>query len=600
MFHHEVEESGEKPDDASEAATVPPSSPSIAASPYWGQSTAPAKPEGFSPAVGFCFAINYILGTGFLTVPWAFSQGGLVLSTVVIIAVGFFSDMAKNYLLETMARAEAMLDNRMHWIKRQPGDEEKMRLIYSPVIMRTESSDLLQSTPKPHNYDSTGNLSAHGGKLAPAYSLPGTPGASLPGTPLPSQPGTPSKQQHGRHLIHRPPPKYLVKHRKFEVNSLCRVFLGKPGLRLYTAFICLYIYCTLWAYTSVFASAIANAVPILGDDNYDTNYLIFALIFAAMVVPMSCMELDEQVVVQVIMTGARFLMLALMVGTSSLCADDVHNHSKKTFEEAPMFHLAGIHKMLPIMVFAHIYHHSIPGLANPVNNKKSLSGMFRATTTFSTIAYAFIGIVLASTFGKHIEQSSNLNWNNFTGGTAVLNKEGEIVSVAWWAKAISIYVLCFPALDVVSAFPLNAITLGNNMMGSYYGKRIHEVEHNRWIRIRFRLLAGIPPIIFGILERQLGTITDYAGTTGFMIGFSFPALLYLRSRMKAKKKHFNATTFYSSYASSSVAAWALFYFGAVMVVYVVCCLVTRMGDEDDDERRRGRSLMFVGPDWLLQ
>ena len=141
-----------------------------------------------------------------------------------------------------------------------------------------------------------------------------------------------------------------------------------------------------------------------------------------------------------------------------------------------MFRPSGIDKMLPIMVFAHIYHHSIPGLSHPVADKKKLSGIFRATTVFSTIAYAFIGLVLGSAFGENVEQSSNLNWKGFTGGTAVLNNDGQIISVAWWAKAISLYVLCFPALDVISAFPLNAITLGNNMMGSFYGKRIHEVE----------------------------------------------------------------------------------------------------------------------------
>jgi amino acid permease len=481
MFHYEAVKSSDKLDDCSVAATEVPASPSIAASPYWGQSTAPSKPEGFSPFVGFCFTINYILGTGFLTVPWAFCQGGLVLSTVVIILVGFFSDMSKNFLLETMARAEAMLDNRMHWIKRQPGDEEKGRLIYSPVLTKGESSDLLESAAMmSYDYDSTRNNSTHGvagatGKFG-GFSLPGTPGVSQPGTPGASQPGTPLGQHAGRRLIHRPTPKYLVKHRKFEVNSLCRVFVGKTGLRIYTAFICLYIYCTLWAYTSVFASAMAKAFPFFNGGDFDSNYFIFALVFAAMVVPMSCMELDEQVVVQVLMTGARFLMLGLMVGTSSLCAQDIHSTTGNNFQEAPMIRLAGAHKMLPIMVFAHIYHHSVPGLAHPVADKKKLSGIFRATIIFSTIAYAFIGIILASTFGASIEQSSNLNWKSFTGGTAVVNESGEIVSIAWWAKAISIYVLCFPALDVISAFPLNAITLGNNMMGSFYGRKIHEVE----------------------------------------------------------------------------------------------------------------------------
>ena len=482
MFHYEAVKADEKAsDNASTAATdITPPSPSVAASPYWGESTAASQPEGFSPFVGFCFTINYILGTGFLTVPWAFTQGGLALSTVVIISVGVFSDMAKNFLLETMARAEAMLDNQMHWIKRNAGDEEKGMVVFSPMVMKGETSDLLQSATM--TYDSTavaGNLT-HGlggssGKLM-NMSLPGTPGASLPGTPGVSQPGTPSndKAHRGRRLIHKAPPKYIVKHRKFEVNSLCRVFVGKAGLRLYTGFICLYIYCTLWAYTCVFASALAKAAPFFAGGNTDTNYVIYSGIFAAMVVPMSCMELDEQVTVQVMMTGARFLMLALMVSTSSLCAHDMTQ--TEAFQEAPMFRPAGIDKMLPIMVFAHIYHHSIPGLAHPVADKKKLSGIYRATTVFSTIAYTFIGLILGSAFGKNIEQSSNLNWKHFTAGTAVFDGDGNIISVAWWAKAISLYVLCFPAIDVISAFPLNAITLGNNMMGSFYGKRIHEVE----------------------------------------------------------------------------------------------------------------------------
>jgi len=482
MFHYQSVKSTDKDGgDDSTAANSVPASPSVAASPYWGESTAAAQPEGFSPFVGFCFTINYILGTGFLTVPWAFTQGGLALSTVAIILSGLCSDMAKNFLLETMARAEAMLDNKMHWIKRNPGEEEKGQLVYSPMITG-ESSDLLQSNNNTA-YNSTagiGSSLSHGlsgstGQLRNmATSLKASLGLGQADDHGELQSGAPNPQHAGRKLIHRPPPKYLVKHRKFEVNSLCRVFIGKAGLQIYTSFICLYLYCSLWAYTSVFSSAIAKAAPVFAGGNFDINYLVYAIMFAILVVPMSCMELHEQVVAQVILTGARFLMLGLMVTTSSLCSKDMRE--SETFVEAPMFHPAGLDKMLPVMVFAHIYHHSIPGLAHPVADKKQLSGIYRATTIFSTIAYAFIGLVLGSAFGEGIDQSSNLNCIHFTGGTAVRDQTGSIISVAWWAKAISLYVLCFPAMDVVSAFPLNAITLGNNMMGSFYGKKIHEVE----------------------------------------------------------------------------------------------------------------------------
>jgi hypothetical protein len=89
------------------------------------------------------------------------------------------------------------------------------------------------------------------------------------------------------------------------------------------------------------------------------------------------------------------------------------------------------------------------------------------------------------------------------------------------------------------------------------------------VRIQFRLLASVPPIILGILERQLGRITDYAGTTGFVIGFSFPALLWLRSRSLAESKQAPTTTFYSSYASHQSVAWFVLLFGIFMAIYVV-------------------------------
>ena len=115
--------------------------------------------------------------------------------------------------------------------------------------------------------------------------------------------------------------------------------------------------------------------------------------------------------------------------------------------------------------------------SDQVADKTKLGGIFQSTIVFSTVAYTFIGLVLASTFGNTVEQSSNLNWKGFTGGTGhVDDVTGKVVGVAWWAKCISLYVLLFPALDVLSAFPLNAMTLGNNMVGALYGRKIHEVE----------------------------------------------------------------------------------------------------------------------------
>ena len=55
-----------------------------------------------------CFTVNYIMGTGFLTLPWAFNSAGIGLSLATLGCVCFLSNISKDYVLETMARADAL------------------------------------------------------------------------------------------------------------------------------------------------------------------------------------------------------------------------------------------------------------------------------------------------------------------------------------------------------------------------------------------------------------------------------------------------------------------------------------------------------------
>jgi hypothetical protein len=449
-----------------------------------------AAATGFSPFVGFCFTINYILGTGFLTIPWALAQGGWLLSTLVVIVVGLLSDASKNYLLEAMARAEHLLDAKLHWIdvtkakaKKSSSSRtgERARLVYSPIMVMTNgastsqqdlvaavggtgekvylhqhiSYDALESaTTAKHvvasddaallesatsSKQNMGRTLATGGSRTSlvhqvhqsynALESAATNGTSNHGpttevtTPNGMRRAMLVKRRSSAAAAHNSSSQqWLVRHeRKFEVNTLCRVFLGKTGLRLYTTFICLYIYCTLWAYTSVFSSAMAQTIPLRKptwghdttttttshQDNADFSYLVFALIFAALVVPLSCMELHEQVTMQVGLTMARFIMLALMLCTAESTAHHMRTAAATSSPEeeeniggrivpVPPIRIQGIssmvrrlrrkpafgnvrlnfshfllvvHIQVPIMVFAHIFHHSIPGLAHPIADK---------------------------------------------------------------------------------------------------------------------------------------------------------------------------------------------------------------------------------------
>eukprot|EP01031_Cornospumella_fuschlensis_P046428 gene46428-56858_t len=55
--------------------------------------------------VTVAFTLNYSLGSGFLTLPWAFSLTGTLLGVVVLVVFGAYSMLATFYLLETIDRA---------------------------------------------------------------------------------------------------------------------------------------------------------------------------------------------------------------------------------------------------------------------------------------------------------------------------------------------------------------------------------------------------------------------------------------------------------------------------------------------------------------
>ena len=44
-------------------------------------------------------------------------------------------------------------------------------------------------------------------------------------------------------------------------------------------------------------------------------------------------------------------------------------------------------------------------------------------------------------------------------------------------------------------------------------------------KVAFRLLAAVPPLIGACLFRDLKTVLDYAGCTGIILAFFFPAML---------------------------------------------------------------------------
>merc|ERR1711977_60366 len=91
-------------------------------------------------------------------------------------------------------------------------------------------------------------------------------------------------------------------------------------------------------------------------------------------------------------------------------------------------------------------------------------------------------------------------------------------------KMIRYALVIFPGLDVLSAFPLNAITLGQNLMSLRY--KSGEVQHQSKATVMmFRLAAACPPIVGAIFVSDLGSVNQWVGVFGFTLIFLWPGLL---------------------------------------------------------------------------
>lgn len=204
-----------------------------------------------------CFSINFIMGSGFLGIPAGFLETGLTLGVLVLLLVTWMQWAAACMLVQVITRAHALL-------------------------LAKQADATLTPT------------------LTPFAKLGG--GGDVRGD-------------------RRPPPALLVpSHTSYELIMLCRLHLGKWAERGVSFCATLYMFGSLWSYTSVFASSLAAMVPMpwlqAGEpcDIYQTDvygggcitlYYFWIMAFCTLMVALLALDIREQVVFQCVMTVAR-------------------------------------------------------------------------------------------------------------------------------------------------------------------------------------------------------------------------------------------------------------------------------------------------------
>ena len=325
--------------------------------------------EGFSVPVSIAFCVNYVVGAGSLTLPWY----------VIIIVYTHYNRKVKSHgfnfnFTRAFQQSGGALGVLMMIVMAYFSISAILFIVEAMVRASLLADNVKGNEFEPLNKDDT--FSVHKNNNA------------------------------------------IVSKRKFEITELCEIFLGNKGKLAYAVIICVYMYGTLWVFATVFAHALSSHFP-LGSPEF--SYLVFLVLYGMIVVPVSCLELTEQVFIQVTLSICRIMMILTMLFTITI-AFSKDNQPFLEFSNVNIQHSSllradytKLYILLPIAAYANVFHHSIPALSHPVHDKSKLTSIFIYTTIFCLCAYSLIGCMISSYFGVYIKTSSNLNWVSYSG-----------------------------------------------------------------------------------------------------------------------------------------------------------------------------------------
>ena len=445
------------------------------------------KPQ-FNIVIGYFYNLNFILGTGFLGIPFTFYNAGVVPSLLTLTLLSVTGCITALWMLEILGRTRVL---------------HKLR-------GGTARETLINEDSERNLFDTTDNI-------------------------------------------------YSISHkRKFEMTELCEIMFGLPGKIIFVIIMTIYSCLTLWSFAAVVGTSWSTNIPLNNSVVMECNetdfmrklfpldvrcfnlYKISVSVFGAFVMLLSLLELNEQKYIQALFSILRFIALISIIIFSIFLI--IHNsidpknalpptlrNSNSTITNAlSRFDVKWWLVTIPVLVYAQNLHQGIPSLTHPVSNKRQLKPMLITTFITTWCFYTIIGLVVSFAFRNLVNENATLNWNYFT------EAPNNIM-----VRIISYFIILFPSLDIISAYPLVVTTLANNVYIVLMCRDTSETIFSwkdRIGKLSFRFFFAFIPLIGGLFVSNLVTVLNFAGLFAFAMLFFVPITCQFQSKRLCKKE----------------------------------------------------------------
>lgn len=511
----------------------------------------------YSKNVMYAITINYLLGAGYLGVPYAFEKAGIVLGTIITISTTIILYITALWVAEASHRGMQLIEE----------SERTVNFSGQRVVTTLSASKSSKKNRRASNNTSSSiaNSSSGGGGEA-----------DVPQSPQLLQNIKPFEYSsmneilpESYSLMKSPEGSLLTRKNSFEIQEssgmepeivdLTLAFLGPSGKTLYLVNLIFLSFVGLLAYAQIFIQTITIQLYVPS--------ILSSLLFGCIVVPLSCLDLHEQIDIQVCMFVMRCIVIIIMImgivaaifvdpydndNIDIIVVDSASNSGIKfpypyLSQDISCADYAGFGVMFSTAIFAQLFQQSIPGLIRPLSleDKTEVPQIFSRALTTTASVYIVLGVVSVCYFDTYIKPIISLNFVGMTWGLGHDPSKFVFYSNPRILLGILSYIIVlFPALDILLLFPLAASTLGNTLQVSFpeshkfveklslLGDITSNVSLGRKTSLFLRVCASVFPVFLSIFVVNISLILQLAGICGIIIALIIPALLQRYSRAK--------------------------------------------------------------------
>ena len=273
-----------------------------------------------------------------------------------------------------------------------------------------------------------------------------------------------------------------------------------------------------------FKTAVVPSAPLFPP--FHQVYYAHMGVYTVVVASVSLLDYAEQRFWQLGLTGLRFGTFGAMVGLTALAMVQAplpgHDGGGPPFlAYRTLAHLPGVGLFLPTAVYSQMMQTATPSIAAAARHPRALPRVLLLAFLTTCLMYCTMGAVLAMYFGEAASPNASLNFLHFTAGL------GDPAPA--WLRALTTVIVLFPALDMLSVYPLNVLVVSNILSSALDGARCWRPGSGA---VLVRFAVSVIPIAGACVVKDINPVLRWTGSLGIFLSYLMPSLLQWASRRR--------------------------------------------------------------------